>query len=155
RDYASGFFTEERGIEELAGAQAAASHFVFVGWADAARRGADFVGATSCFRGFVELAMIWKNQVRAIADVQAAFDIDANLGEHFDFADKSGGIDDHAGTDDGVLLGTQYATGNELKDVLFFADDDGVAGIVASGDACDIVERTGEVVDDLAFALVT
>jgi hypothetical protein len=42
-----------------------------------------------------------------------------------------------------------------LEDVLGFADDDGVPGIVATGNANDVVERAGEVVDDLAFAFVT
>src|SRR6185369_12603187 len=133
RDYASGFFTEERGIEEITGAQAATSHLVFVGRADTARSRADFVGTTRRFGGLVEFAMVRKDEMGTIADVQAALDIDANLGEHFDFVDKRGGVNDHARTNDGVLLGTQDATRDELKDVLFFADDDGVAGIVASG----------------------
>src|SRR5450432_662154 len=44
-DDVGGFFAEELGIEQIAHAQAAASHFVFIGRADAARGGADFVGA--------------------------------------------------------------------------------------------------------------
>ncbi len=41
-----------------------------------------------------------------------------------------------------------------MQDVFIFADDHGVAGIVAAGNARDVVERAGEVVDNLAFAFV-
>ena len=69
---AGGFFAEERGIEKIDNAQASASHLVFVGGTNAAGSGADFVGATRGFGGFIEFAVIRKNQMRAIADVQAA-----------------------------------------------------------------------------------
>jgi len=38
----------------------------------------------------------------AIADVQAACDVDAGFGERFDFVDERAGIDDDARADDGV-----------------------------------------------------
>ena len=89
--------------------------------------------------------------MRAIADVQSAFDVDADFFQHFDFGDKRGGIDHYSGADDGVLFGTQNAARNQLEHVAVFADDHGVAGIVAAGDARDVIERAGEIVDDLPF----
>jgi hypothetical protein len=91
----------------------------------------------------------------AIGDVQAPGDVDAGLGEHLDFLYESDRIDDDAHADDGVLLGTKNAAGDELENVFLFADDDGVAGIVAAGNANDVVERAGKVVDDFTFAFVT
>src|SRR5690348_9428884 len=91
----------------------------------------------------------------AIGDVQAAGDVYTGLSEHFDFLDQGNGIDDHTHADDGVLPGTQNAAGDELQDVLVFSDDDGVAGIMASGNTNDVVERAGEIIHNFAFAFVT
>ena len=81
-------------------------------------------------------------------------DVDATFGEGFDFGDERGGIDDYASADDGVLLGAQNAARDELENVTVFADDDGVTGVVAAGDAHDVVERACEIVDNFAFAFV-
>src|ERR1700676_552681 len=90
----------------------------------------------------------------AIADLQATFYVDAGLGESFDFVDESGGIDDYAGTDDGVTAGAQNSAGDELQNVAIGADDDGVAGVVPSGYARDIFKGAGEIVNDFAFAFI-
>ena len=50
--------------------------------------------------------------------------------------------------------GAQNAAGNQLEDELFFADEDGVAGVVAALIARDDVEALGEKIDDLTFAFV-
>src|SRR5580692_10247508 len=99
--------------------------------------------------------MIRENQVGAIADMQAALYLDASLGERFDFSHERARIDNHAGADHRVSLRPQNPARNELQDILVLADDHGVTGVVPSGYACDVVERAGEVVDDLAFAFVT
>ena len=93
--------------------------------------------------------------MRAIGDVEAAFYVDARLREHFDFVDERDRINDDAHADDGMLFGTKDAARDELQDVFFFADDDGVAGVVASGYADDVVKRAREIVDDFALAFVT
>ncbi len=84
-DDVGGFLAEQLGIQQVAHAQAAASHLVFVGGTDAARGRADFVGAARAFGGFVQLAMVGKNQMGAIADVQAAIHVDAGLARAFRF----------------------------------------------------------------------
>jgi hypothetical protein len=99
--------------------------------------------------------MVRKNQVRAVAEVQAAVDVDAGFGERFDFGNEGRGIDYDTGADDGVLFRAQDSAGNELQHEAIFADDDGVTGIVPAGDASDVIESAGEIVDDFAFAFVT
>ncbi len=84
--------------------------------------------------------MIGKNQMCAIADVQAASNVHTGLGESFDFLDQRGGIDDHSHTDDGVLPGPQNATRNQLQNVFFPANDDGVPSIVATSHADDKIK---------------
>ena len=92
--------------------------------------------------------------MRPIADVQAAGHADAGFGEHFDFVDERRGIHHHARSDDDVLLGAQDAAGNQLENIAVFADDDCMAGIVAAGDARDVIKRARQIVNDLAFAFI-
>ncbi len=99
--------------------------------------------------------MIRKNQVGAIADVQASRNADVGFFEHFDFGDERRGVDNHAGADDDVLLGPQDPTGDELENVAVLADDDRVPGIVASGDARDVIKRSRQIIDNLALAFIS
>src|SRR5579863_8223959 len=93
--------------------------------------------------------------MRAIADVQTTFYIDADFLEHLDFGNERGWINHDASANHGVLLRPQNTARNQLEHVAVFADDDGVAGVVSAGDARDVVERSGEIVDDLALPFVT
>src|SRR6266403_3887878 len=86
--------------------------------------------------------------------MQAALYVDASFGERFNFGDQGRGIDYDPGADDCLLFGAQDATGDELQDETVFADDYGVPGVVSAGDARDIVESAGEIIDDFAFAFV-
>src|ERR1700681_683135 len=90
----------------------------------------------------------------AIADVQPTLHVDARLGERFDFVDESGGIDDYAGANNRMTAGAQNSAGDELQNVAIGADDDGVAGVVASSYARDIFKGAGEIVNDFAFAFI-
>src|SRR5260370_30200669 len=98
--------------------------------------------------------MVGKNQVGPIAEVEAAFYVDAGFCERLNFGDEGCGIDYDAGADDCLLLGSQDAAGDELQDEAVFADDYGVPGVVSAGDARDIVKSAGQIIDDFAFALV-
>src|SRR5882724_11861319 len=98
--------------------------------------------------------MIWKNQVGAIAEVEAAFYVNAGFGQRLNFGDEGCGVYYDAGADDCLLFGAQDAAGDELQDEAVFADDYGVPGVVSAGDARDIVKSAGQIIDDFAFALV-
>jgi len=84
--------------------------------------------------------VIGKDQVGAIADVQAPGDAEVGLFEHFDFGDEGGGVDNDARADDDMLLWAKNAAGDELENVAVFADDDSVACVVAAGDAGDVIK---------------
>jgi len=99
--------------------------------------------------------MVRENQMRAIANVQAAFDLNVGLGKCLDFGHQRGGIDDHAGTDHRVLLRAQNAARDELQDVAVLANDYRVPGIVPAGTTRNVIEGPGEIIDDFAFAFVT
>jgi hypothetical protein len=53
-----------------------------------------------------------------------------------------------------VTARAQNSAGDELKNVAIGADDDGVAGVVATGYARDVVEGAGEIVDHFAFSFI-
>ena len=92
RDHALKLCAKYFRVHQIAHAQPVPRHLVFVGRANAARRGADFSVATRGFRGFVHLPVIRKNQVRAIADVQSAGNVESSFRKHFHFRDQRGRI---------------------------------------------------------------
>jgi hypothetical protein len=98
--------------------------------------------------------VIRENQVRAIAEVQAAGHVDAGFCQGFNFGDQRRGINNHSCGNDRMPLGSQNSAGNQLQHKAVFANDDGVAGVVAAADARNVLKRTGKVVHDLAFAFI-
>ncbi len=53
-----------------------------------------------------------------------------------------------------TLLRPQDAAGDQVEDVFFVAQDDGVARVIAALRADDDVRVLGEKIDDFAFAFV-
>src|SRR5205823_6092929 len=68
---------------------------------------------------------------------------------------EGGGINNYARPDYCVSVGPQNPAGNELQHEPVFPNDDRVSGVVASGNARDVIKRAGQIVDDLAFPLIT
>jgi hypothetical protein len=93
--------------------------------------------------------------MRAVAEVKTAVYVDTGFRERFDFGDEGPGINYDTGTNDGVLFRAQDSTGDELQDEAIFADDNGVTGVVSSGDASDVIEGAGKIIHYFAFAFVT
>jgi hypothetical protein len=54
-----------------------------------------------------------------------------------------------------VLAAKSIPKQDQLQNMLFFSDDDGMPGIVTARYTHDVVKRSGKVVDDLALAFVT
>ena len=153
-DHALEFFAETIGVEQIAHANSAARHFVFVRRTDSARGGSDFRSTARLFSGFVHFAMIGKNQVGAIAEKKPPANFDAGFFQIFEFGDERRRIDHGAGTNHSSFLGPQNAAGNQLQDVTMAVEDDGVPGVVAAGITRDVIKRGGHIVDDLAFSFV-
>ncbi len=72
-----------------------------------------------------------------------------------DFFEQRGQVDHHAVADDGLHAGAQDAARDQLEDELFFADVNGVAGIMPSLVARDDVETLGQKIDYFPFTLIT
>jgi hypothetical protein len=140
-NHALQFFAEALGIKQVANANAAAGHFVFVRRADAARGGADLRFAARQFGGAVHFAVIGENHVRAIAEEKPPANVDRTLLQIFQFAQQRGEIDHRAGTDHGLLAGAQNSAGNQLQHVLLIVEDDRVAGVVSACVARRVIKR--------------
>ena len=80
--------------------------------------------------------------------------VDAHLFQRADFVQQRGGIDYHAVADDRLHPGAQDAAGNQFEDELPLADEDGMAGVVATLVARNDIEVFGEEIDNLPFPLV-
>src|SRR5271170_3031209 len=154
RHHTRSLFAEKGGIQQINNAKPAAGHLVFVGRSNSTRCRANLVRATSGFCRHIELTMIGKDQVCAVADVQPPFHVDSCLSEGFNFRHQRRRVNDNPSADDGVLLWSQDAARDELKDVAIFADDNRVPGIMATSNAYDVIKRPGKIVDNLALALV-
>src|SRR5205814_116349 len=126
---------------------------VGVGGADAAPGGAEAIVSSRLFLELVEERVVAHDHVRPLADDQVR-GIDSSLFELADLFQKDDRVDDHAVADDAGAVRVEDARRDELELELAVLGDDGVAGVVAALGADDHVGLGGEVVDDLAFALV-
>ena len=82
--FAAGVFDvrfEQLQIEQVGHAQAAASHFVFVSGADAARSGANLHASGSILGSQFDHAMVGQDHVGAIADEKVAIDLYAGFAQ--------------------------------------------------------------------------
>jgi hypothetical protein len=100
------------------------------------------------------VAMVREDDVRFLADEQAAGDVDAQPRQLVHFGKQRDRIDDDAvadGTDD---AGMQDAGRNQMQHELLAADVDGVPGVVSALVAANDRKVRREEIDDLAFAFI-
>ena len=145
---------QQRPVQQVLHAQAAARHLVFVGGADTARGGADPHPSGRVLRRQFDQPVIGKNDVSAVADKQIAVNLDARSAQGIYFLQEGKGIEHHSVADDAAAAFAQHAAGNQLQDELFAVDGDRVSGIMAAGITRHHVEALREHVNDLALALV-
>ncbi|OPZ13785.1 MAG: hypothetical protein BWZ10_01998 [candidate division BRC1 bacterium ADurb.BinA364] len=142
-------------VAQLAKANALPHELVAIGRADAAAGRADFSRSAQFLLRAVEEAVIRHDQVRVDADAQPRADIlDAGRFQLLDFVGQHDGIDDHAIADQATNAGVKDAGGNQMGDVFFIVDDDGMAGVVAALIAADQTGLGADQVHDLPFAFV-
>ncbi len=140
-------------IGKIDGAQRPAAHLVFIGRADAALGGADFLAGRFFAHG-VQLAMQRQHQHGIFRqDQHVRRDGEPRLADPRDFLQQRPGIHHHAIADDGALA-LHHAGRQQRQLVGLVAHHDGVAGIVAALEAHHHVGAVGQPVDDLAFAFV-
>ena len=153
-DHALQLVLETVGVEQIDHANPAPRHFVFIGWSDSARRGADRRGSARRLRRFIHFAVIRENQMRAITEKQASARFDSRFSKVFHFDQQGRGVHHGSRADDRLLARPQDSAGDQLQDVFMIIKNNGVAGVMSARVAGRIVERLGQVVDDLALAFI-
>ena len=138
---------------EVADAEADAAHLVAISGADAAPGGSQPVVAAHALFEAVEDRVVAHDHVRALADDQVV-GLQAALAQLLDLLQDHTRIDHHAVADDARDLRVEDSAGQQLELELAVLGDHGVAGVVAALWADHEVGLLGQVVDDLALALV-
>src|SRR6266404_3744746 len=154
RHHMRGLLSKHLRLQQIAHPQPAPRHLVFVRRSDSSRGRANFVRAPRTFRGFVQLPVIRKNQVRAVADVQPPLHLNARFRKRLDFRHQRRRIHHHACPDHRLLLRPQNPARNQLQHITVLPNDDRVPRVVPARHARDVIERSRKVVHHLAFALV-
>ena len=92
--------------------------------------------------------------MRAFADVQPSFDVDASLDETVDLVEERVGIEHHAVPDGASHAGLQNAARDLVEHEGAVAEIHGVAGVGTALVANDPISPLGEHVDELSLSLV-
>src|SRR5262249_6454644 len=142
-------------IRQIADPDATSRDFVLVSRPDAARGRPDLAFAASCFRKDVEVAVIRQDQMRFVADDEAAIDVDTVARQLVDLREQRMRIDHNAVANDADDARMQDAGGNQPKDELRSRYENRVAGIVAALVTRDEVEPRRQQIDDLSLTFVT
>ena len=146
---------QQRRVQQVDDAQAAAMHLVFIRGADAAAGGADLRASRRVLCCELDHAVVGKNDLRAVGDEKLP--VDSGRPASFSFFTSLRNAIGSSTTPLPITplhSGRRHAAGNQLQDELLALDDDGVPGVVAAGIARDDGELLREHVDDLAFALI-
>ena len=139
---------------DVADTQAHAGGLVAVSRTDALARGAYLVLALGGLVGAVEHAVGRQNEMGAAADVEARGDVVAGGFEFAGFCHEEVGRDDAAVAYDVRFAFIEDARRNGAQHEFLSVEDNGVAGVGASGKAGDYVVARREEIHDLAFAFV-
>ena len=142
--------SKDLGVEQVADADPAAAGLVLVGRADPPPRGPDFFVFVLFFDP-VETAVIREDDMGAFGDAHVR--VQPALAERVEFLEQGLGVDDTAVTDD-TALAANDARGQQRELVGLLADDDGVAGVVATLIADDDVGTLAVEIDGAALPFV-
>ena len=145
---------QDRRVEEILHPNAQAGDLVAVGRADAAAGGADLGLAEETLGHLVQSHVIRRDQVRIGADDQFGR-VDPLLIKTAHLLQQDRRVDHDAVPDHWDDRRSQDAAGQQMKSELPVTDDDGVAGVVPTLVANDIVHATAEQIGRLPLAFVT
>ena len=145
---------EARGVHQIAHSDAAARDLIFVRRTDAAGRRSNLPFAPPGFREQVQIAVIRQNQVRFVADHEAAGRVDAVLRQLIDLGKERRQVDDKTVADDAGDPGMKDAGGNQPEDKLCSVDVHGVSGVVSALIPRHDIERLAKEIDDFSLAFV-
>lgn len=140
-------------VDEVADTDADAVVAVDIARADAVVRRADLALAARIIGELIHQAVIRQDELRAVADADAR-EIDAALCEAVHLLQHDLRVECDAVADDAVRTLEEDTRRHQAQLIVYTIDDDGMAGVAAALEANDRLSLLGEVVDNLALALV-
>ncbi|RMN95057.1 hypothetical protein ALQ50_05526 [Pseudomonas coronafaciens pv. coronafaciens] len=146
---------EALAVEQVADAQSATRHLVFVSRADTTTGGADLEFAAGFFARLIQCNVIRQDQRAGRADAQALAHRNAFLFQLDDFAQERVGGDHHTIADQALHAFAQHTGRDQVQYGLLTVDHQGVASIVATLITHYGGSMFGQQINDLAFALIT
>ena len=151
-------FAEFRGealaLEQIANPQRATRDLILIGRPDPAPRRTDRIGALGKFSCAIERDMRGEDQRTHRADLQALEHRNALPDQHLGFLEQRLQRQHDAVADQALHPGMQDPRGNQRQHGFLAADDERMAGIVATLEAHHCLRGVGQQIDDLAFALI-
>ena len=143
-------------IGQISNAHRPATHFVFIGRADATTGGADLGSLRGRFlAGTIQLAMDRQDQRRVFRDHQRLWrDLDALLTHGRDLFDQMPWVQHHTIADDRQLATAHNTRRQRVQLIDLAVDHEGMARVMAPLESCDDVSALAEPIDDLAFSLI-
>ena len=142
-------------VEELANADAATGHLVFVSRADAATGSANLVAAKTLLAGLIQCRVGWQNQRAGCADLELRAHHDATLLKPGDLCNQRLHAQHDAIADDAGDVVAKNPGRQQVQYRLLALDDQCVPRVVASLEACDNGSLLCEQIHDLALAFVS
>src|SRR5581483_3674453 len=141
-------------IHKIGNPYAPACDFILITRADAARSSANRDAVVAAFRNLLKRAVKRKDDMRTVADLELRFDVDSNRFKAGDLFEQCRRSYDNSVADHGKNTRAENAAGNQFQNEFSFADEDGVAGVVAALVTGDRGKSFGEQIDDFALALI-
>lgn len=92
--------------------------------------------------------------MRCFADEKVLLELNSQLFKSLNFADKMNRVHNHSVANHALFLWAKDSRGEQVKDVFFAADENGVASVVASLHADYDVGPVNENVNNFPFAFV-
>ena len=152
RDSALDQLSQALRVSQVENANAAAAVLVLVGRADSATSRSDLLAGRAL--AVYEL-VIRQHEVRAIADVQPALDVDPVRDQLVDLREQRLDVEHHSVADRAPHAGVQNSARDLVEHERLVADVHGVAGVGAALVANDPVRALGEDINELALAFVS
>ena len=151
------FVPEQVFVEQFADFDSSAEDLIAIAWPDAAAGGADFGPLFLCsFDAGIKHPVVGHDQVGILADHKPfRCDRQAVVLKFLHLVQENARIQDHSVADHAFFVFIQDPGRNEMEDILFALNHQGMSGIIATLKSYNIIRMPCQQVNDFAFAFIT
>lgn len=125
-------------VSQIAKADGTTANFIFVCWADAATRCADFGFAQGFFAHLVKQLVNWQDQARIFSNGEGVgIDFNTLCADRCNFFKQGSRVDNNAIADDGQLAAANDAGRQKAEFVFYTVDNKRMTGVMTALEAYD------------------